>query len=87
MTRPDTDARARGRPGFGNPGAYRIRVRGQLSESWSVRFGDMRVTVSGHVESEPVTILEGEVRDQAELMGILSNLHHLHLPLLSVELL
>jgi hypothetical protein len=47
----------------------------------------MRVTVSGHVESEPVTILEGEVRDQAELMGILSNLHHLHLPLLSVELL
>jgi len=36
---------------------------------------------------EEVSILEGCLRDQAELAGVLSSLYELHLPLLSVEML
>jgi hypothetical protein len=32
-----------------------------------------------------VSALEGQVRDQAELVGVLNSLYELHLPILSVE--
>jgi len=32
-----------------------------------------------------VTILVGEMRDQAEFMGVMNSLYELHLPILSVE--
>jgi hypothetical protein len=36
-------------------------------------------------DGEPVTELVGQVRDQAELAGVLDTLYELHLALLSVE--
>lgn len=60
---------------------YRIEVEGQIPPEWTDRLGDMRVA---HLITEPSTsrtVLIGEVADQAALMGVLSTLYTLLLPL------
>ena len=70
---------------FDKPGKYHIRVQGFLDESWSERLGGLRITAGSLEDQGPVTELVGEVRDQAELAGVLNSLYELHLTLLSVE--
>ena len=70
---------------FDRSGNYRIRVQGFLDESWSERLGGMRITSSNPKDKRSVTALAGQVRDQAELAGVLNTLYELHLTLLSVE--
>ncbi len=70
---------------FDKPGNYRIRVQGFLDESWSERLGGLRITTSSLKDQGPVTELVGQVRDQAELAGVLNTLYELHLTLLAVE--
>jgi hypothetical protein len=70
---------------FDRPGKYRIRVQGLLDESWSERLGGMRITASSLKDQGQVTELVGQVRDQAELAGVLNSLYELHMTLLSVE--
>jgi len=73
---------------FNRQGKYRICVLGSLDESWSERMGGMRITASSLRDQErPVTELVGQIRDQAELSGVLNTLYELHLTLLSVEML
>jgi hypothetical protein len=70
---------------FDRPGKYRISVQGLLDESWSERLGGMRITASSLKDQGQVTELVGQVRDQAELAGVLNSLYELHMTLLSVE--
>ena len=70
---------------FDRPGTYRIRVIGYLDESWSDRFAGLHITESSPKDQGPVTSLVGQLRDQAELAGVLDTLYELHLALLSVE--
>jgi hypothetical protein len=70
---------------FARPGNYRIRVQGFLDKKWSERLGGLRITTSKTGDQKSVTVLEGQVRDQAELAGVLSTLYQRHLTLLSVE--
>ena len=72
---------------FSAPGNYRIEVQGQLREDWSDRFGAMRMSSLPSEADSTVTVLQGNVSDQAELAGILNTLHELHLSLLSVKFL
>ena len=65
---------------------YRIHVRGCLDGALSDRLSGMQITTHSPKDQNPVTTLEGRVRDQAELIGILSNLYGMHFPILSVEL-
>ena len=70
---------------FDRLGNYRIRVEGFVDKKWSERLGGMRITTSKIGNRKSVTVLEGQVRDQAELAGVLRTLYQLHLTLLSVE--
>ena len=71
---------------FDRPGSYRIRVLGLLDERFSERLGGLRINPRSQQDSEePVTELVGQVRDQAELAGLLNDLYELHLTLRSVE--
>jgi hypothetical protein len=71
---------------FDKPGNYRIRVLGFLDESYSERLGGLRIMHSSLKDNVgPVTELVGQVRDQAELAGLLNSLYELHLTLRSVE--
>ena len=70
---------------FDRPGKYRIRVQGFLHESLSERLGGLHITTRSLKDQGPVTVLVGQVRDQAELTGVLNALYQRHLTLLSVE--
>ena len=70
---------------FDRPGNYRIRVEGFLDKKWSARLGGLRITTSTRGDQKQVTVLEGLMRDQAELVGVLNALYQRHLTLLSVE--
>jgi len=70
---------------FDRPGNYRIRFEGYLDKKWSERLGGLRITTSPRGDQKPVTVLEGQIRDQAELFGVLNALYQRHLTLLSVE--
>jgi len=64
---------------------YRIRVAGEVPASWSDRFGDMQITFEKEGDDKTVTVLEGRLRDQAALSGVLNTLYELHHSVLSVE--
>lgn len=79
------------------PATYRITVQGWVDKAWEEWFGGMQVT---HLElakdAQPdstcppnpveVTILNGQVEDQAALLGTLQRLYAFGLPILSLEL-
>ena len=69
---------------FVKPATYRICVKGSVPENWSDRLGGMTITEDQEAE-HPVAILHGQLLDQAALLGVLSALYSLHLPLVSVE--
>jgi len=70
---------------FDRPGNYHICVQGLLDESWSDRLGGLRITNISQKDKAPVAELVGQMRDQAELAGVLNTLYELHMTLLSVE--
>lgn len=63
---------------------YQITVNGQLDESWSEWFEGMVFTFDKLSDGSNVTILTGEVVDQAALHGVLNRIRDLNIPLLSV---
>ena len=67
------------------PATYRIEVEGYLDESLSDRLGGVRITICRREDQTTVTTLEGRMRDQAELAGVMNSLYELHLPILSVQ--
>ncbi len=69
---------------FTSPATYRIFIKGFLDESWSDRLNGMRIDNLNMDAGRPVTKLSGEVRDQAELLGVLNSLYEMHLPIISV---
>ena len=62
---------------------YRIKVPGQIGESWSDWAGGMAIAVEGTDDGPPVTTLTGTV-DQAALHGLLRRIYSMGLPLISV---
>ena len=64
---------------------YRIRLQGSLDTTWSDMLRGMSVAAEPSAPGAPVTILQGEVVDQAALLGILNLVYELGLPLLSVQ--
>jgi hypothetical protein len=67
------------------PTLYRIRVHGELEERWSGRMGGMQIHWQTQRDGSIMTILKGQLLDQAALFGVLMLLYNLRLPLISVE--
>jgi hypothetical protein len=59
---------------------YKIRVKGHLDGRWSEWFDGLQIT---NLE-DGVTVLSGEIVDQAVLHGVLNKVRNLNLPLISV---
>ena len=60
---------------------YRITIKGALDDSWSAWFDCMPIAHDANGD----TTLEGAVRDQAALHGLLAKVRDLGLTLLAVE--
>ena len=69
--------------GLHEPGFYEIRLQGRLDQRWSTWFDGMTLTTSPDPVGA-VTILRGQVVDQAALHGLLRKLRDVGLPLVSV---
>lgn len=70
---------------FSAPGFYRIEVQGRLHADWWDRVGAMQVSSYVPDNGVETTVLQGVVRDQPELAGIMKTLYELHLTLRSVN--
>jgi hypothetical protein len=64
---------------------YRIRVRGQLDETWSQWFNGLTIACEPASDRTSITTLTGAVDDQPKLRGILARMWDLNLTVLSVE--
>ena len=73
----DTTGRGRERPM-----RYEIRIEGLLDDRWSEWFDGLQI--SGQPSSE-VTVIAGEVADQAALHGLLAKIRDFGLPLISLR--
>ena len=67
------------------PAEYQIKILGRLSPEWSTTLGNFHLEVERSEEGIPVTILKGEVVDQAYLHSLLHEVRDLGLVLLLVE--
>lgn len=63
---------------------YEIRLAGQLSQEIAEWFG-MRLTVKNMGQGTTISILTGQILDQAALFGILNRIRDLGLKLISVN--
>jgi hypothetical protein len=70
---------------FQRAGIYHIEVEGTLDNRWSERLAGMRIATFRSKSGTSVTRLVGNLRDQAQLSGVLNSLYELHLPILLVE--
>ena len=61
---------------------YRIIVGGILGSSWNENFDDLDLSID---EMTGCTVLEGIIRDQAQLMGLLKRLNGMAMPIVKVE--
>ena len=69
---------------FDRPATYQINVQGRIDPTWSDRMAGMKIHDSTEQTNPPITILDGELTDQAALLGVLNSLYELHLPIISV---
>ena len=67
------------------PVSYQIRVQGAVGESWCDYYADMTIEIDDEAGQQPVTTLTGQLQDQAALIGALTRLYDMRLPILSVE--
>lgn len=72
--------------GMTSPATYQIIVRGKLDTYWADWFNGTNILHGHGLEGQPHTRLTCQVRDQAELLGILNQLNSLNLPLIQVIL-
>lgn len=70
---------------MGDPATYLIYVQGCLDEVWSDRLANMTIKMELKDEQAPVTILQGRIRDQAELLGVLNGLYQMRVPILFID--
>jgi hypothetical protein len=61
---------------------YRIKLTGILDSKWSDWFSGFTITALDGNE----TLLVGTLADQSALLGLLTKIHDLGLPLLSVQI-
>ena len=65
---------------------FQITVQGTLSEDWKEWFNGMLISSESSSPSNPTTTITCNVRDQAELMGIINWLHNMNLVIENVSL-
>ena len=72
---------------FITPAVYEIRVIGGLDTNWSERLGGLQITNKNPGDLDSVSVLIGQISDQAALSGILNTLYDNHVTIISVNML
>jgi hypothetical protein len=67
------------------PATYQICVQGAIGERWRDYYAGMTIEIDHEAGQRSVTKLTGQLQDQAALIGALTHLYDMRLPILSVE--
>ena len=67
------------------PATYRICILGILDKKWSDYCGGMTIEHESVLDQYPMTILTGQLTDQAALVGVINTLYDMGCPIISVE--
>jgi hypothetical protein len=70
---------------FDCPATYQISVQGRVDPNWVDRLEGMTISQPTPEAIEPITMLEGNLRDQAALAGVFNTLYELHLTIMLVK--
>jgi len=70
---------------FDCPATYQISVQGRVDPNWADCLEGMSISQTRSEAVEQITVLEGNLRDQAALAGVLNTLYELHLTILLVK--
>ncbi len=72
---------------YDQSGIYAIHIAGRIDTSWSDRLGGMSITYHEKEaqDDQLVSILYGQLPDQAALFGVLNALYNARFPLLFVR--
>lgn len=74
-------------PNFSESATYQLRVVGNVKVEWADRIRDLQIIKEKDANNVTVSVLTGQVEDQAALVGIIDTLCEFHLVLLSVRFL
>ena len=72
---------------FISPAIYKIQVHGDLKASLAERLVGLQITKNNPGDLNSVTLIIGQINDQAALSGILNTLYENHITIISVNLL
>jgi hypothetical protein len=64
---------------------YQIQIHGHLDQRWEAMFPHFTITHKLLDDEQPITLMVGEVSDQAALYGLISRLRNLGIELISVQ--
>ena len=67
------------------PAVFRIRIQGELDESWFDYFSAQTTSVERDRVGNVVSVIISEPIDQGALIGLVNHLNALGIPLISVE--
>ena len=67
------------------PAIYRITVLGQLDAHVAYRLSDLQMGVEHTAEGQTISVLTGQLQDQAALIGVLVHLYNRGHCLLAME--
>ena len=72
---------------FKSPSIYKIKVFGDLNQTFSERIGGMQLNVDRSHKEGPISVLIGQINDQSALSGVLNTLYNSQLTIISVAML
>ena len=72
---------------FQNPAMYKIKVQGELKESWSEKLQGLQINIERSLGKKPVSVLIGQINDQSALSGVLNALYDYNMTIISVRML
>lgn len=67
------------------PAVFRIRIQGELDDSWFEHHGAQSASVETDEAGNKVTLIISEPMDQGALVGLVNYLNALGIPLISVQ--
>lgn len=70
---------------FKGPAIYCIKIKGVIDQHYAGHFGDLIISTDKKEDEQTTSKLTGNIKDQAELMGVLNGLYNLHLPIVSIQ--
>lgn len=70
---------------FQEPAIYKIKVLGEIKESWSEKLQGLQINVEKYPGKKPVTVLIGQINDQTALSGVLNTLYDFNMTIISVR--